>query len=305
MKQSIAIGKGANEAKVRTPSRLADYIELTKPRITLMVVLTAAAGYYMASSAGLSLSGLFHVMLGTALIAAGASVLNQVRERDADARMTRTANRAIPAGRVSPQAGLLFGVVLGLAGAVYITATLNPVTGLLASATLASYVFLYTPLKRVTSYNTLVGAIPGALPPVGGWAAATGGSLGWEPWALFLILFLWQIPHFLALAWLLRKDYAQGGFRMLPVVDPSGRSTGVHIAITAAALIPVALLPTLLGMTGTVYFFGALALTLVYAGLSFGMALRPGTTLARWVFLSSVIYLPLLMGFLLFDKLPA
>jgi protoheme IX farnesyltransferase len=300
VKDGFVIGK----AHARPVPRLADYLELTKPRITLMVVLTAAVGYFMAS-AGVSVVTLLHVALGTAMVAAGASVLNQVRERDADARMRRTANRAIPAGRVSPHSALLFGVLLGVTGTLYITLFLNMVTAALAAITLASYVFIYTPLKRVTTLNTLIGAVPGALPPVGGWAAATGGSLGVEPWALFLILFLWQVPHFLALAWLLRHDYAQGGFRMLPVVDPRGRSTGMHIAVSAAALIPVSLLPTLFGLAGPLYFFIALGLSAAYAGVSFRMALEPDTRRAKWVFVGSILYLPALMAALLIDKLPA
>ena len=299
MKDAIALEAAAS----RPATRLADFVSLTKPRITLMVLLTGAMGYFMGSSGAMSLTGLWHVMAGVALVAAGASTLNQVRERDADGRMRRTASRAIPAGRVAPHHALLFGVILGLTGCVYITLFLDPVTALLAVATLASYVFVYTPLKRVTPLNTLVGAVPGALPPVGGWAAATGGQVGAEAWTLFAILFLWQVPHFLALAWMLKDDYAQGGFRMLPVVDPDGRSTGAHIAITAAALVPVALLPTLLGMTGGLYFAASLLLTLGYAGLSLFLAIRPSERRAREVFLRSVLYLPLLMGAMLVDKL--
>ena len=268
-----------------------------------MVVLTAVVGYVMGSRAGFWPLGLFHTGMGTALLAGGANVLNQVVERDADARMVRTARRAIPSGRIQPESALLFGTVLGLGGALYISLFLNMVTALLAVATLATYVFLYTPLKRKTTLNTLVGAIPGALPPMGGWAAATG-VVSREAWVLFLILFLWQIPHFLALAWMLKDDYARGGFRMLTVVDPEGRSTGLHIALSAAALVPVSLVPTLMGMTGAVYFFGALALGLLYAAAGIRVARKPGTQKARWLFVISIAYLPALLALMMIDRLP-
>ncbi len=287
----------------RTVSPLSDYIELSKPRITLLVVITAAVGYFMASGGRLWPLGLAHIMLGTGLVSAGASVLNQVMERDADARMHRTRNRAIPAGRVSAGAGLAYGMVMGLGGVLYIAIFLNALTALLAAATLASYVFVYTPLKRVTTLNTLIGAVPGALPPVGGWAAATG-TLPREAWVLFLIVFLWQVPHFLAIAWLLREDYARGGFRMLSVEDPEGRSTGRHIALGALALVPVSLSPTLLGMTGSTYFFGALVLTLAFAALALWMARRPVDVRARWLFLGSIAYLPALLAVMMIDRMP-
>ncbi len=299
MKDEAVLRRGG----VRSASPFADYLELAKPRITLLVVITAAVGYFMAGKGALWPLGLAHVMLGTGLVSAGASVLNQVLERDADARMRRTRNRAIPSGRVSPEAGLAYGVLLGLGGVVYIALALNLLTAILAAATLASYVFVYTPLKRVTTLNTLIGAVPGALPPVGGWAAATG-ALPREAWALFLIVFLWQVPHFLAIAWLLREDYARGGFRMLSVEDPEGRSTGRHIVLSALALVPVSLAPTLLGMTGAAYFFGALGLTLAFAGLGLWTALRPVDARARWLFLGSIVYLPALLAVMMVDRLP-
>jgi protoheme IX farnesyltransferase len=230
-------------------------------------------------------------------------VLNQVLERDPDARMRRTANRAIPAGRISPENALVYGAALGLGGVIYVAVFLNLLTALLAAVTLASYVFIYTPLKRKTSLNTVIGAVPGALPPLGGWAAARG-SLSLEGWGLFLIVFLWQLPHFLAIAWLLREDYERGGFRMLPVDDPSGASTGRHIALSALALVPVCLMPTLTGLAGPVYFFGALALTGGYVALSLLMARRPSDAAARALFLGSIIYLPALLAVMMVDKLP-
>jgi protoheme IX farnesyltransferase len=298
VKQGLAL----REAPVRS-SAFADYLDLAKPRITLLVVLTGAVGYFMASRTGLSLPGLLHSMFGIALVSASAGVLNQVMERDADAKMARTANRAIPAGRVSPESGLLYGTILGLGGVLYTAVFLNMTVALLAAVTLGSYVFIYTPLKRVTTLNTLVGAIPGALPPVGGWAAATG-MVSREAGVPFLIVFLWQIPHFLAIAWLLRSDYAKAGFKMLTVEDHDGQITGRHIALGALALIPVSLAPTLLGMTGAVYFIGALALGLAFGAVSLWMARRPSAIRARWLFLASIIYLPALLATMMVDRLP-
>jgi len=292
------------EAGVRTSSAFIDYLELTKPRITTLVVLTAVVGFFMGSGATFPAAALLQTILGTALVAAGAGVLNQVAERDQDARMVRTARRAIPAGRVSPRQGLVFGWVLSLGGVGLFIAFLNLTTAALAAATLVSYVFVYTPLKRRTSLNTLVGAVPGALPPVGGWAAASG-HLPSEAWTLFLIVFLWQIPHFLAIAWLLREDYARGGFRMLTVDDPSGTVTGRHIALTALALVPVSLCPTLLGLSGVVYFSGALALSGAYAAISVWAASRMTAARARLLFLASVVYLPAILAVMLADRLPA
>lgn len=284
-------------------STLNAYFELTKPRITLMVAVTALVGYFMGSGPVFSLVHLFHTLLGTAMVAGGASVLNQVVEREADARMVRTQRRAIPSGRVSPEQGRLFGSLLGLGGILDIAVFINAATALLAAATFALYVFVYTPLKRKTSLNTLVGAVPGALPPVGGWAAASG-HVPLAAWTLFLIVFLWQIPHFLALAWLLREDYARGGFRMLTVGDTRGVVTGRHIVLSALALVPVSLAPTLIGISGSMYFLGAFILSGAYAAVSVWAAKRLTSTRARWLFLASVIYLPALLAVMLFDRLP-
>ena len=300
MKESVLV----RQVQARSGSALADYIEMTKPRITLLVVLTAVVGYIMGSGATISLMGLVHTVIGTGLVAAGAGVLNQVAERDADARMVRTARRAIPSGRVSAEHGLLFGMILGLGGLVHVTLFLNITTTAIAAITLASYVFVYTPLKRKTSLNTLVGAIPGALPPVGGWAAASGG-LPSEAWTLFLLVYLWQVPHFLAVAWLLRDDYLRGGFRMLTVGESAGSVTGRHIAISALALVPVSLAPSLLGLSGTVYFAGALLLSGAYAAVSVWAAWNLTVARARRLFLTSVIYLPAILAVMLLDRLPA
>jgi heme o synthase len=284
-------------------SAIGDYFQLTKPRITLLVVLTALVGYFMGSGSAFSVMALFHTMLGTAMVAGGASVLNQVVEREPDARMVRTQRRAIPSGRISPEHGLLFGAVLGLGGILDVAFFLNAATATLAAATFALYVFVYTPLKRKTSLNTLVGAVPGALPPVGGWAAASG-HVPLEAWSLFLIVFLWQVPHFLALAWLMRDDYVRGGFRMLTVGDTQGIVTGRHIALSAGALVPVSLAPSLLGLSGPTYFLGALLLSGAYAGVSIWAARRLSSSRAKWLFLASVIYLPALLAVMLLDRLP-
>ncbi|HSE95388.1 MAG TPA: heme o synthase, partial [Methylomirabilota bacterium] len=239
-----------------------DWLVLTKARITAMVLVTTAAGYVLGAPR-VELGTLVWLLVGVGLASGGAAALNQVYERDADARMIRTASRPVPAGRISPARGLAAGLLLSAGGVGWLVFGINPLTGFLALLTVVLYIAVYTPLKPRTSLNTLVGAIPGAIPPVIGWTAATG-SIGLGGWALFCILFLWQLPHFLAIAWLFRDDYARGGFPMLPVVDPAGGSTGRQATLYALALIPVSLTPTLLGLTGGVYFFGALALGVAF-----------------------------------------
>ncbi|MCH7760235.1 protoheme IX farnesyltransferase [candidate division TA06 bacterium] len=278
------------------------YLELTKPRITLLVLITTLAGFYLGSLGSLNLLLLLHTLIGTALTAGGASALNMVLERDVDSRMRRTKNRPIPSGRLQCEEALLFGIILSASGIFYLTVGVNLFTGLIASLTLYSYLFLYTPLKRTTPFSTLIGAIPGALPPVMGWSAARGEiSLG--AWVLFSILFLWQLPHFLALAWLYREDYARAGFPMLPVLDPDGERTGRHIALYCLALIPVSLAPTLLGLAGPTYFFGALALGLVFFGFGLSFLIFKSKAFARRLFRTSVIYLPLLLILMMLNKI--
>ena len=244
---------------------------------------------------------LANTLIGTALVAAGTNAWNQIRERDVDARMARTRRRPLPSGRLSVRAAIWFASAITAAGVGYLAATVNLVTALLAALTFASYVLLYTPLKRTTTLNTLVGAVPGALPIVGGWTAA-GGSLGAGVAALFWILFLWQLPHFLALAWLYREDYRASGLRMLSVNDENGADTGRMAMLYAVALLPISLMPTLLGVTGTLYFFGALALGVVY--VTAGTGLLVGATPARaWrLFFISIVYLPALLTLMVLDK---
>jgi heme o synthase len=283
---------------------LVAFLELTKPRITQLVLLTAAAGFYLGAGGAVDLLLLFHTLVGTALVAAGTNAFNQVRERDLDARMHRTRGRPLPSGRLSPRAAGLFAGVISFAGVVYLAVAVNLLTASLAGLTLASYVLLYTPLKTKTSLNTLIGAVPGALPIVGGWTAA-GGALGPAVLALFWILFLWQLPHFLALAWIYREDYRRGGFAMLAVNDPDGRQTGSMALLYAVALVPVSLLPTFLGVTGAWYFFGALLLGVAYTVAAAAMT-RSVTTARAWrVFLVSVIYLPALLTLMVIDKMAA
>lgn len=282
-------------------ARAADLVELTKPRIVGMVVATAAAGFYLAAPGGVDVSLFLVAMLGTTLVAAGTNALNQVAERDVDAVMRRTARRPIPTGRVGATGAAWFAWLLGASGIACLTLLVNPVTGLLAAATLASYVFLYTPLKRRTTLATLIGGIPGALPIVGGWTAA-GGQLGLQAWVLFWILFLWQLPHFLALAWLYREDYERAGLRMISVGDEGGASTFRQAALYALALLPVSLVPTLVGVAGPAYFFGAAVLSGWLVWVCIAAVRARGAREARRLFLTSVWYLPVLLGLMVADK---
>ncbi len=277
---------------------------MTKPRITQLVLLTAAAGFYLGSVDGVRLVLLLHTLVGTALVAGGTNAFNQLGERDVDARMLRTRGRPLPSGRLTPRAAGIFASAISLAGVAYLAALVNLLTAGLAALTLVSYVGLYTPLKRRTSLNTLIGAVPGALPIVGGWTAA-GGELGVVVLALFWIMFLWQLPHFLALAWIYREDYRRGGLAMLSVEDADGSRTARMMLLYAVALLPVSLVPSLLGLTGALYFFGALALGIVYAGVGTPL-LRAATPRAAWrVFFVSILYLPALFTLMVLDKVSA
>ncbi|MEA2601511.1 MAG: heme o synthase [Acidobacteriota bacterium] len=296
----------SNTDKVEEPSlplsvRLADLWEMTKPGITLMVVLTAGLGFFLAEDRSFAFPLLVHTLVGTWLISAGASVLNQVLERDTDALMNRTAARPLPAGRMDPDAALLFGVVLAVLGLADLAWAVNLLTALLGAVALAGYVFVYTPLKRVSSLATVIGAVPGAIPPMMGWSAVRN-ELDPAAWVLFGILFFWQLPHFLAIAWLCREDYARGGFPMLTVVDPKGIKAGRQAILYGAALVPISLLPSLLGLMGTVYFVGALAFGLVYLGFSFAFAQSRTNPGARRLMLASLLYFPALLLIMLLDR---
>jgi len=282
---------------------LLDYWELTKPSVVWLILMSTAVGFYMGTSSGSwPLLLLAHTVIGTALLAAGTGALNQWWEREADAKMRRTENRPLPAGRLRPGPALAFGLLLAAAGTVYLWAVVNPLAALLGFLTLASYMGLYTPLKSRTPASTFVGAFPGAMPPLIGWVAVRE-SIGIEGWVLFAMLFLWQFPHFYAIAWMYREDYQRAGIQMLPVVEPDGVSTGRQVVCYALALIPVSLAPTLLGMAGMYYAAGALAAGIVY--LYFGILLARNRTRpqARRLLQASVFYLPLLYFFLIADKL--
>jgi protoheme IX farnesyltransferase len=276
-------------------------LELTKPRITQLVLLTAAAGFYLGARDHVDLLLLANTLIGTALVAGGTNAWNQIRERDVDGRMARTRRRPLPSGRLSAPAAIWFATAITVGGVVYLALTVNLLTAVLAALTFASYVLLYTPLKRKTSLNTLVGAVPGALPIVGGWTAA-GGSLGAAVAALFWILFLWQLPHFLALAWLYRDDYRAGGLRMLSCDDVDGRDTGRMALLYAVALLPISLVPTLVGVTGTLYFFGALGLGVGYVAAGTGLLMGATPSRAWRLFFVSILYLPALLTLMVLDK---
>jgi heme o synthase len=287
-----------------------DYIELTKPRITWLILMSTGIGYYFglpkaggwwAFASGIPWLGLLHTILGTGLIASGTAALNQWYERDADCRMRRTADRPIPSGRVTPPRALVFAVALSLAGFADLWLGVNLLAALLGLFTLLSYLFLYTPLKSRSWLSTTIGAFPGAMPPMIGFAAAHG-SITSEAWVLFAILFLWQFPHFYSIAWMYREDYARAGIRMLPVVEPDGRSTARQIVLYGLALIPVSLVPSILGMSGRIYLVGALLLGLYFLYSGVRVALDRTILRARNVLMVSVFYLPLIYGLMLLDR---
>jgi len=291
---------GRDVAFATTPSRARDFYELTKPRMNFLVVCTTAVGFYMAPHGG-HWVGLVHAILGTVMTAAASGVLNQLVEREYDALMPRTRNRPLPAGRVSPAEAFWMGAVLAVVGIAYLAVMVNVLTALLGAITLASYVWVYTPLKRISSLNTIVGAVPGAIPPMMGWTAATG-ALSPEAVALFGILFLWQMPHFLAIAILYKRDYAAGGYKMLPVVDPGLSLTSRMIVLYGLALVPVSLMPVGVGMAGAVYLTAAMLMSLAFLSYCVSCAVSKERVDARKLFFASIIYLPLLFAVLMIDK---
>ncbi|HLK47210.1 MAG TPA: heme o synthase [Bryobacteraceae bacterium] len=297
-------------SKGHTSRLMRDYVELTKPRITWLILMSTAVGYFFglprasgwrAFVGNVDWLSLFHTIVGTGLIASGTAALNQWYEREADQRMRRTAQRPIPAGRLAAKRALAFGAALSAAGFLELWLGVNLLSGLIGAFTLASYLFLYTPLKQRTWWSTTIGAIPGAMPPVIGYAAASG-TLTHEAWVLGAILFLWQFPHFYSIAWMYREDYARAGICMLPVVEPDGRSTARQIVVYGMALIPVSLTPALMGMSGIVYGIGALVLGLWFLYSGVRVALDRNIIRARHVLLASVLYLPLIYGLMLLDR---
>ncbi len=277
------------------------FADLVKARLTGLVLLTAWVGFHLGGQGAKDFPLLVAAMLGTGLLAGGAAVLNQYLERDWDALMPRTQNRPLPARLIAADRALVFGGLLAVAGMAQLAVFVNLLTSLLGAIALSLYLFVYTPLKRVTSFNTLVGAVPGALPPLMGWAAARG-TVDVGGWSLFAILFFWQLPHFLAIAWMYRDQYGKAGYIMLPNVDPSGRRTGWQALSHAVGLLPAGLLPVLLGIAGNLYCIGAVVLTLIFVVCAFSFARELSHRSARRLFLYSILYLPLLLGMMVFDK---
>jgi protoheme IX farnesyltransferase len=305
MKSSVAEimpENGAAVAGAEAPAaQKSVWADLLKARLTTLVVLTTAAGFYSGWRGAMDWALLFHTVFGTALVASGAAALNQLIEREHDARMKRTENRPLPSGRMTPDGVLAVGGVLSIAGLVYLAVAVNLLTSVLGAITLASYLWVYTPLKRVTTLNTAIGAIPGALPPLMGWTAARD-EVSSGGWALFAILFFWQLPHFLAIAWMYREDYGRAGFAMLPVVDPDGRRTGSQALSHTLGLLPVSLSPFIFKLAGPLYLAVALILGVFFVVAAFRFARELTTARARKLFFVSIIYLPILFAALVFDK---
>ena len=281
--------------------RALDFLELTKPRVSLMVLVTMFVGFYLGSEHGAGYLRLIESLIGTALAAGGTLALNQFLERRADALMARTRHRPLPDGRMQPTEALLFGVGLAAAGLLVLALTVNALSALVTASIVGSYLFIYTPLKQRSSLCGIVGAVPGALPPVIGWTAATGG-LSIEAWVLFAIMFFWQIPHTLAIARLYRDDFAKAGIQFLPVIESDGWTTGRQIITHSLALLVVSLLPTLLGLAGTVYFLAALLLGSGFLWYGIGLAISQSLAAARRLLLASLIYLPLLLVVMALDR---
>jgi protoheme IX farnesyltransferase len=285
----------------RTRRRALDFFELTKPRIVLMVLITTFVGFYLGIVDTVDYVSLLHTLFGSALVAGGTLALNQVMEREADAKMERTKTRPLPDGRLQPLEALVFGVLITIGGLVYLAVLVNPLSALVTATIVISYLLIYTPLKMRTSLCMIVGAVPGALPPVIGWAAARG-TIDLEAWVLFAIMFLWQMPHSLAIGWLYRDDYARAGFQLLPVLDPAGKSTGRQVVSNCLALLAVGFIPTLIGFTGAIYFFSALALGLMFLWYGVGLARSCSREAARRLLFASLVYLPVLLAIMAFDK---
>ena len=289
-------------ARIAGARRFLAYVDLAKPRVVVMIVLTTLVGFYLGSQGATDYWLLFHTLASTALAAAGTLALNQYLERDLDAVMLRTRSRPLPAGTLAPRDALAFGNLVAAAGIVYQSLAVGALPALVTAVITASYLFLYTPMKRWTPFCSVVGAVPGALPPMTGWAAAAG-DLGIGAWVLFAILFLWQLPHSLAIARMYRDDYARAGIRLLPVIDPEGGSTGRQIVINSLALLSVALLPTVVGLSGLFYFYAALALGLALLGYSVQLARTRALADARRLLFASLVYLPTLLAIMAADKL--
>jgi heme o synthase len=290
-----------DRASLSFAEKLSAYAELTKPRITFLVVLTAVAGFCMGSHSGIDYARLLNMSIGIALLSSGLATINQYLERDLDRLMRRTQARPLPTGKLLPVEAAVFGILLSVVATAYLAVFINPLSALLGVATLAAYLFVYTPLKTKTTLSTVLGAFPGAMPPLIGWVAASGG-VSVEACVLFAILFLWQFPHFLAIAWMYRDDYARAGIKMLPVVEPEGKVTGQQIISYTLLLIPVSLLPAATGLAGSIYLVGAAILGLGFLYFSARAAMVRTTWQARQLLLASVIYLPILFGLMVLNR---
>jgi protoheme IX farnesyltransferase len=277
------------------------FADLVKARLTTLVLLTTLVGFYLGWRGAMNYALLVNALAATALVAAGASALNQLLEREYDAKMRRTQGRPLPSGRLQPATVAIFGGICSVAGLVYLALAVNLLTSVLGAVTLVSYLFIYTPLKRVTWLNTAVGAVPGAFPPLMGWTAARG-ELSGEGWALFAILFFWQLPHFFAIAWIYRDEYARAGFKMLPGIDPEGRRTAQQAISNTLALLAVSLFPFVFKMAGTTYLAGAIVLGAGFLWCAIQFSRHLTLKRARQLFFASIIYLPLLLALLVWDK---
>jgi len=293
----------ARTTEIALSTRANAYVALTKPDVSFLVLITTAAGYYMGARGPIAWLHMIHVIFGTMLIAAGTAALNHYIERDSDRYMRRTASRPLPSGVLQPGSALVFGVLLSVAGAADLFVTAGALASGLGVATCLSYLLAYTPLKKRTVWATFVGAFPGAIPPMIGWAAASG-SLDRGAWLLFAILFLWQFPHFHAIAWMYREDYARAGILMLPVVDKQGTRTFRQIILTAATLVAVSLLPALIGLAGVLYFFGALVISTALVQVCLWAASTKSNVRAKWLMHATVLHIPLLLGLMVYDKIP-
>ena len=291
-----------SDCETGTRSRAAIISDLVKARLSSLVLLTTLVGFYMGSGDVFSWGLLGNLMIGTALLAGGAGALNQLIERRLDAEMERTKNRPLPTGLVSADFVLVFGGATAAIGILWLALLVNPLTSLLGAATLVSYLFLYTPSKRVTSLNTIIGAVPGAIPPLMGWTAARG-ELSLEGWYLFAVLFFWQLPHFMAIAWIYREQYAKAGFKMLPVVDETGVRTGRSALSHTLGLVPVSFFPVAIQVCGPIYFVGALLLGIGFLAFAWRFSRSLTLASARLLFFYSIIYLPLLLGLMVIDKI--
>jgi protoheme IX farnesyltransferase len=291
----------ARGAVVSISSRPALYLALTKPDVSFLVVMTTVAGYALGTRGPLDWLRMAYTVFGTTLIAAGTSALNHYLERDTDGLMRRTASRPLPSGQMAPREALLFGLALIVCGTLYLALATNPLATLLGILTSVTYLGLYTPLKRKTTLATLVGAFPGAMPPLIGWAAVRG-TISLDAWILFAVLFLWQFPHFDSIAWMYREDYGRAGIQMVSVADHDGKRTFREILWTAGLLIPVSLLPAMTGLAGARYFFGAVVLGIMLVEACLWAAASKSNIRAKWLMHATVLHLPLLLGLLIYDK---